>query len=302
MVVCLANVQQQLRESPSSTEDRGGKTAPEVQLRNPNQAEQSIAARKPSASTSEPTESGSTQIPSSKPAESQVPVAEAAGTAPKSATDPPGSSSREMAAVAAAAAVRIRITDRMGDLFAAPPNSVLVHACNALGSWGGGIALAFRGRYPDAFKVYRAHCARSTPDRLVGTALLIRPPASTAAAAAAAAAGGGGGGGGGGSRAARHYVGCLFTSRAYGKSRDPPESILAATGPAMRHLMKLIAEEEKRIGAQIGEVRMCRINSGLFAVPWEKTKKVIEDLELAEGEVPGKTVDRVLEIVAWERE
>lgn len=70
----------------------------------------------------------------------------------------------------------------------------------------------------------------------------------------------------------------------------------------MRHLMKLIAEEEKRIGAQIGEVRMCRINSGLFAVPWEKTKKVIEDLELAEGEVPGKTVDRVLEIVAWERE
>ncbi|KAH6851232.1 hypothetical protein B0I37DRAFT_131728 [Chaetomium sp. MPI-CAGE-AT-0009] len=176
---------------------------------------------------------------------------------------------------------RLRITDRTGDLFAAPANTLLIHACNTIGSWGGGIALAFRKLYPAEFRVYRAHCARSTPDRLAGTALLIPPQ------------------GGGGDR---HYIGCLFTSRRFGAARDSPDRILRATGPAMRHLMRLVAEEEARAGVRIAEVRMCRINSGLFAVPWDSSKRVLEEMDLGDGEVPACAEEGVVEVVAWERE
>ncbi|KAK4173496.1 hypothetical protein QBC36DRAFT_359834 [Triangularia setosa] len=62
-----------------------------------------------------------------------------------------------------------------GDLFDAPPNSVLIHACNTIGRWGGGIAATFKKHYPAAFEVYRDHCKKFTPDELIGTALLIAP-------------------------------------------------------------------------------------------------------------------------------
>ncbi|KAK4244006.1 hypothetical protein C7999DRAFT_17704 [Corynascus novoguineensis] len=223
-------------------------------------------------------------------------------TPPTTITITPGSPQALTVAAGPAGHVRIRITDRFGDLFAAPPGALLIHACNAVGSWGGGIALAFRSRYPDAFRVYRAHCARwaAAPDRLTGTALLIPPTP------AGADGGGGGsrlrGGGGGGGAGTRHYIGCVFTSRGYGKSRDSPEKILEATGPAMRHLMRLVVEEERRTGVAIAEVRMCRINAGLFAVPWERSKRAIEGLELAEEEAPRCAREGVVEVVAWERE
>lgn len=223
-------------------------------------------------------------------------------TPPTTITITPGSPQNlTVAAAGPAGHVRIRITDRFGDLFAAPPGALLIHACNAVGSWGGGIALAFRSRYPDAFRVYRAHCARwaAAPDRLTGTALLIPPTP--------AGADGGGGGSrrrerGGGGAGTRHYIGCVFTSRGYGKSRDSPEKILEATGPAMQHLMRLVAEEERRTGVAIAEVRMCRINAGLFAVPWERSKRTVEGLELTEEEAPGCAREGVVEVVAWERE
>ena len=210
--------------------------------------------------------------------------------APPSSTSPQNPSAAG-AGTGTARRGRIRITDKPGDLFDAPARALLVHACNAVGSWGGGVALAFRGRYPGAFGAYRAHCARSTPDRLAGTALLIPPQRQT------------------GQRRRRrqqqqqHYIGCLFTSRRYGRARDPPDAILRATGPAMRHLMRLVAEEEARSGVGIAEVRMCRVNSGLFAVPWESSRRAIEELELDEGELPGLAGDDgVVEVVAYERE
>jgi ADP-ribose 1''-phosphate phosphatase len=71
----------------------------------------------------------------------------------------------------------------------------------------------------------------------------------------------------------------------------------------MRDLMRLVVEEEVRRGVGVvGEVRMCRINAGLFAVPWERSKRAIEEMELGEGEVPGCGRDGVVEVVAWERE
>jgi ADP-ribose 1''-phosphate phosphatase len=94
----------------------------------------------------------------------------------------------------------------------------------------------------------------------------------------------------------------LFTSRSHGRARDPPERIVAATGPAMRELMRLVVEEEARTGRAVAEVRMCRINSGLFAVPWGRSKRVIEEMELGEGEVPARAEGGVVQVVAYERE
>jgi ADP-ribose 1''-phosphate phosphatase len=99
-----------------------------------------------------------------------------------------------------------------GDLFAAPQGSILVHACNTVGSWGAGIALAFRSKYPQAFQQYAAHCKDHDADDLIGSSLLI--PGEP------------------------HDIACLFTSRAYGKRKDTPEEILDATRTAVRDLLR----------------------------------------------------------------
>ena len=85
----------------------------------------------------------------------------------------------------------------------------------------------------------------------------------------------------------KHFIGCLFTSKRYGKAKDSADQILANTGPAMEDLLKSFREYNKteENTNKIAGIRMCQINSGLFAVPWEKSKAVIEDLEVdREGE------------------
>ena len=88
-----------------------------------------------------------------------------------------------------------------------------------------------------------------------------------------------------------HFVACLFTSRHYGRKRDSPEQILAATGPAMGDLLARVGEwnrscdndpqqQRRRRRRRIGEVWMCKINSGMFGVPWERTKEVLEGVEV----------------------
>ncbi|KAF5335626.1 hypothetical protein D9758_014801 [Tetrapyrgos nigripes] len=47
-----------------------------------------------------------------------------------------------------------KIAHIKGDLFSAPPNTILVQACNTLGSWGAGITKAFKERYPSPTSVY----------------------------------------------------------------------------------------------------------------------------------------------------
>lgn len=103
-----------------------------------------------------------------------------------------------------------------GDLFAAPSHSILIHACNTLGSWGAGIALVFRDKYPDAFEVYKAHCKNHLNDELIGTCLIIR----------------------GGQREDCHDIACLFTSKAFGKKKDSVEDILVSTGSAVKDLIR----------------------------------------------------------------
>ncbi|KAK3944534.1 hypothetical protein QBC46DRAFT_279844 [Diplogelasinospora grovesii] len=161
----------------------------------------------------------------------------------------------------------LRVVEKAGDLFDAPPNTVLIHACNTQGSWGGGIALAFKQRYREAYKMYRMYCQASgtfasRDGDLVGKARLIAADNGT-----------------------QHWIGCLFTSKRHGRARDSPGAILAATGPAMQDLLKQIARYNKRTTRpenRIGELRMCRINSGLFGVPWERSKAVLEGIEVDE--------------------
>ena len=105
-----------------------------------------------------------------------------------------------------------------GNLFTAPDHFILVHACNTLGSWGSGIALTFRQNYPAQFAQYQAHCL-SHGQTLVGTCFLI--PGD------------------------KHDIACLFTSRAYGKYKDKPAEILAATRKALKDL------EAKNIGNKV---------------------------------------------------
>jgi len=71
------------------------------------------------------------------------------------------------------------------------------------------------------------------------------------------------------SKGPQHFVGCLFTSKKFGKGKDSPAQILASTGPAMEDLLRAFreynsADDNKN---KISEIRMCQINSGLFAVP-----------------------------------
>lgn len=165
----------------------------------------------------------------------------------------------------------ITVSETIGDLFATPRSTLLLHACNCEGSWGGGIAKAFKSHYPAAFEKYNAHC-KSRGAELLGSCFLIPPQLDSSDE---------------GERDKAHWIGCLFTSVGKGKKKGSVESILEATGAAMRDLLRQVrhvdreAPEYKSVG--LGEMKMCKINSGLFGVPWERTKAVIEQIEIDEG-------------------
>lgn len=86
----------------------------------------------------------------------------------------------------------------------------------------------------------------------------------------------------------------MFTSKGYGKRKDGRREILEATGRAVGELLRLVEEVNgKGDGGAVGrieEVRMCRINAGLFGVPWEETRRVLEGIAVSEGEVREITV------------
>ncbi|EKG13008.1 Appr-1-p processing [Macrophomina phaseolina MS6] len=155
----------------------------------------------------------------------------------------------------------LTVKEVVGDIFDAPPNTVLIHACNCIGDWGAGIAAAFKKLYPSAYKFHRDFCANSADGKAqIATAQLI-PPVD--------------------GQERRHYIGCLFTSVHYGRRRDSPDAILRNTGPAMEDLLRQLAEISKTM--EVGEVRTCKINSGLFGVPWEKTLEVLQKIKLEPG-------------------
>jgi ADP-ribose 1''-phosphate phosphatase len=177
----------------------------------------------------------------------------------------------------------LSLTYEKASLFDSPHSTVLCHACNAQGSWGAGIAAAFKKNYPAAFKIYAAHCAKWNGTSLLGSTLLIPPQKKSALKS---------------EREAEHWIACLFTSEKKGKGKGSKESILAATGEAIEDLVRKVkavnetadeadgkSKPESSKEDRIVAVRMCKINSGLFGVPWEATSEVIEAIEIGEGDI-----------------
>ncbi|KAL4766736.1 hypothetical protein BDW60DRAFT_201838 [Aspergillus nidulans var. acristatus] len=145
----------------------------------------------------------------------------------------------------------IKLHEQRGDLFDAPERSFLIHACNCIGTWSAGVAKGFMQRFPKAYAEYRKVCNTSNP---LGTCLII-PDTS--------------------SKGIPYYVVCLFTSTKYGKFKDSPKKIIDNTKKAMKDFLRQIEEMEDTIT----DIRMPKINSKNFNVPWNDTKQAIESIE-----------------------
>ena len=176
------------------------------------------------------------------------------------------------------------ITEATSDIFTAPSLSVLCHACNCRGSWGAGVAAAFKSRCPSAYELYHSHCTSPLESRtlhehqesLLGTCLLIPPsersPSPTKDTSSRSK---------GKSKAkSEHYIACLFTSVGYGRNTAPAAAILENTRKAVEDLrvqLETLKKEEEGEGREVGGVWSVRINSGLFSVPWEETLEVLKE-------------------------
>lgn len=149
-----------------------------------------------------------------------------------------------------------------GDLLLdAPPTALLVHSCNASGAWGNGIAAQLRQNYPKAYDIYRDYCHKHKPADILGKVMLI--PQHDAPA-----------------------IGCLFVREGWGhpsrKERDAgyEQGVLEATRVALATLLQGMAGNEDEKVRAIEEIRMPKINSGLFGIEWEKTAEMIMGLEM----------------------
>jgi len=114
---------------------------------------------------------------------------------------------------------------------------VYLHACNAQGHWGAGIATQFKSTFP---KSYLEHTQKNNNP---GDGCITRHD--------------------------DFKIACLITSRYYGKRKDPPKKILVQTYIALHNMFNTISEKEITIYSP-------KINSGYFATPWEATEKVIK--------------------------
>lgn len=153
-----------------------------------------------------------------------------------------------------------------GDLFkhvSSSPDkiSILLHACNCKGSWGAGVAYAFKKYYPSTYKVHQSYCksvAKSSD--LLGTCQLI--PSSSDDL--------------GHKTTGKVLVACLFNSDGFGANKLPPNDIVKYTDMAMKDLINQL-DKIQNLDQIDGKtvINMPKINAGLFAVPWEMTENVL---------------------------
>lgn len=149
------------------------------------------------------------------------------------------------------------------DLFTAPSDSFIVHACNTKGQWGSGIAKFMKDKYPKNNQAYRDHCFSNSDERLIGSAFI--PQVGSAAWK-------------------ERRVISLFTSVAYGIFKDPPHKIIQNTKDALVDLFLFLSEEYKQ--PEIN-VYSNMFNSGLFNVPWSDTENVLKhELDIFESNNP----------------
>lgn len=124
-------------------------------------------------------------------------------------------------------------------LFDAPKGSVLVHACNAKGVMGSGIALEFKKRFPENFKEYHEYCTEVGD--VTGSAFVWSEN--------------------------DYLVGNLITSSTFSPP-DEPLDIIISTTMAIEDLLRSTAWDTT--------IYSNKFNSRLFNVPWEHTEKVIK--------------------------
>lgn len=137
---------------------------------------------------------------------------------------------------------------RKMSLFSAPQGSVLVHACNAKGVWGSGIAKEFKERFPTAERLYKDLCRDFG---IVGTSQVIssydvKQDGKT------------------------YWIGNLINSSGFGTTLDSKSEVLVNTILALNSLCYNL--EDKGINT----VYSNKFNSGLFRVPWEETEAFLK--------------------------
>ncbi|KAJ5614788.1 hypothetical protein N7528_008442 [Penicillium herquei] len=174
-----------------------------------------------------------------------------------------------------------RVREQPGSIFDAPEGSALMHACSARGAWGKGIALDFRKKFTKQYAKYRAYCADLEKSRQmhdipnlnpngprkisvplpVGTALIIPPEESNTVRPR---------------RQKDHWLICLFTSMDYGLRVDSPDRIINNTAAALNDLKSQLWKMNGDTAPH--QIYSCRINSGLFNVPWERTMALLEEI------------------------
>lgn len=130
------------------------------------------------------------------------------------------------------------------DLFSVKAPAILVHAVNCKGVMAHGIAKEFKRRFPLAVKRYELDC-QALGKKLLGKSAIYTTGTDD------------------------YIMGCLFTSAGYGRGKDCPESILAATDRALRHFTEFVE------AIRWSRVFSNKFNSGLFAVPWHRTEQVL---------------------------
>jgi ADP-ribose 1''-phosphate phosphatase len=157
---------------------------------------------------------------------------------------------------------KVTLSYHEGDLLEDAPNTaLLVHACNASGAWGNGIAKQFRENYPEAYAAYHQYCRNTKPADIIGKSMLITQADGLA-------------------------IGCLFVREGWGQpSRKEREagygdSVLRATKVALATLLQGLAKNEEEKVTVITEIRMPKINSGLFGIEWQKTEDVITAMRM----------------------
>ena len=161
------------------------------------------------------------------------------------------------------------IREISGDLFKeAPSETIMIHSVNAEGHWGAGIAAAFKVLYPNAYRIYKAHCLSPEYNhKLLGSCLLIPPQEDEVR------------------KEAKHWIACLFASRMYGSRKARGEKILENTKTALEDLRdqveKLRTQSKDR---NPGRLYACRFNSGKFGVPWEDSRELVEQVFEDSGE------------------
>ena len=142
------------------------------------------------------------------------------------------------------------ITYTKGDMFKRNgSDKVFVHACNAKGVWGAGIALQFKRYYPLAYRIY-SHWCEINKHKVVGKCLLINDSGV--------------------------LIGCLVTSNGYGARKDSEDRILRATYQSVIDLIQQMSSWKTIVSP--------KINNGYFGIPWEKTEQSINQAIQQSGE------------------